>query len=81
MAMRADEIEKLILEALPGSEVKIEDLAGDGDHYSCHIKSKAFAGKSRVQQHKIVYDALAVGWGMNSMLSPYKRPSLRSKSC
>ncbi|MEC8727551.1 MAG: BolA/IbaG family iron-sulfur metabolism protein [Candidatus Puniceispirillales bacterium] len=58
MAMRADEIEKLILEALPGSEVKIEDLAGDGDHYSCHIKSKAFAGKSRVQQHKIVYDAL-----------------------
>lgn len=58
MAMRADEIEKLILEALPGSQVKIEDLAGDGDHYSCHIKSKAFAGKSRVQQHKIVYDAL-----------------------
>ena len=58
MAMRADEIEKLILEALPGSQVKIEDLAGDGDHYSCHIKSKAFAGKSHVQQHKIVYDAL-----------------------
>ncbi|MGB2097438.1 MAG: BolA/IbaG family iron-sulfur metabolism protein [Candidatus Puniceispirillales bacterium] len=58
MAMRADEIEKLILKALPGSEVKIEDLAGDGDHYSCHIKSKAFAGKSRVLQHKIVYDAL-----------------------
>ena len=58
MAMRADEIEQLILDALPGSEVKIEDLAGDGAHYSCHIKSTAFAGKSRVQQHKIVYDAL-----------------------
>ena len=58
MAMRVDEIEQLILDALPGSEVKIEDLAGDGDHYSCHIKSTAFAGKSRVQQHKIVYDAL-----------------------
>ena len=58
MAMRADEIEKLILDALPGSEVTIEDLAGDGDHYSCHIRSKVFVGKSRVQQHKIVYEAL-----------------------
>ncbi|MBL6782301.1 MAG: BolA family transcriptional regulator [Alphaproteobacteria bacterium] len=58
MAMRADEIEKCIRDALPDCDVTIEDLAGDGDHYSCHIRSKAFAGKTRVQQHKIVYEAL-----------------------
>ncbi|NBR38171.1 MAG: BolA family transcriptional regulator [Alphaproteobacteria bacterium] len=58
MAMLAEEIRALILEALPNSELTIEDLRGDGDHYSCHIKSKAFAGKTRVQQHKIVYEAL-----------------------
>ena len=58
MAMPAAEIEALIKAALPDAEVTIEDLAGDGDHYSARVVSAAFAGKSRVQQHKMVYEAL-----------------------
>ena len=46
------------LNALPDAEVTIEDLAGDGDHYLARVASPAFAGKSRVQQHKMVYEAL-----------------------
>ena len=56
--MPAAEIEALIRAALPDAEVAIEDLAGDGDHYLARVTSPAFAGKSRVQQHKMVYDAL-----------------------
>lgn len=56
--MSAPEIEALIRAALPDAEVVIEDLAGDGDHYMARVTSPAFAGKSRVQQHKMVYDAL-----------------------
>ncbi len=58
MAMDAGEIERLIKEALPDAVVTIEDLRGDGDHYAAHVISAAFAGKSRVQQHQIVYKAL-----------------------
>jgi stress-induced morphogen len=58
MAMPAAEIEALIRAALPDAEVRIDDLAGDGDHYRAHVVSRAFAGKSRVQQHKLVYEAL-----------------------
>jgi stress-induced morphogen len=58
MAMEASEIQRLIREALPDAEVTIEDLRGDGDHYAALIVSKAFIGKSRVQQHQIVYQAL-----------------------
>jgi len=58
MAMEASEIERLIKEALPDATISIEDLRGDGDHYSAHIVSGAFEGKSRVQQHQIVYAAL-----------------------
>jgi stress-induced morphogen len=58
MAMDAGEIEALIREALPDAQVTITDLAGDGDHYSAHVVSSAFAGKSRVQQHQMVYKAL-----------------------
>jgi stress-induced morphogen len=58
MAMAADEIEALIRAALPDAEVKITDLAGDGDHYAAHVISGAFRGKTRVAQHKIVYEAL-----------------------
>jgi stress-induced morphogen len=58
MAMAAEQIEALIRAALPDAEVTIRDLAGDGDHYAAHVVSQAFAGKSRVQQHKLVYDAL-----------------------
>jgi len=58
MAMAASEIEELIRSAFPDAEITIEDLAGDGDHYQARIVSEAFKGKTRVQQHKMVYDAL-----------------------
>jgi len=58
MAMRANEIEALIKDAFPDAEVTITDLAGDNDHYAAMVKSRAFKGKTRVQQHQMVYDAL-----------------------
>lgn len=58
MAMPAAEIERLIKEGLPDAEVHIDDLRGDGDHYAARVISKAFIGKSRVQQHQMVYTAL-----------------------
>ena len=58
MAMDAGEIEQLIKGGLPGAAVTIEDLRGDGDHYACHVVSEAFRGKSRIQQHQMVYAAL-----------------------
>ncbi len=58
MAMEANEIEALIKAGLPDAVVVIEDLRGDGDHYSALVVSEAFRGKSRVQQHQIVYAAL-----------------------
>ncbi len=58
MAMEAAEIERLIKQGLPDAEVNIEDLRGDGDHYAAHVVSAEFEGKSRVQQHQLVYRAL-----------------------
>jgi len=58
MAMAAGEIERMILEALPDAIIEIRDLAGDGDHYSATVISKEFQGKTRVQQHQLVYKAL-----------------------
>ena len=58
MAMDAAEIERLIREALPDSRITIEDLRGDGDHYAARVGSASFKGKSRVQQHQMVYQAL-----------------------
>jgi stress-induced morphogen len=58
MPMAAADIEKLIREALPDASVKIDDLRGDGDHYACHVVSALFQGKTRVQQHQMVYAAL-----------------------
>ena len=58
MAMAAGDIEQLIKDGIPEADVKIEDLRGDGDHYLAVVVSPAFAGKSRVQQHQMVYDAL-----------------------
>lgn len=58
MAMQAVDIERLIKESLPDAMVQIQDLAGDGDHYSATVVSSAFTGKSRVQQHQLVYAAL-----------------------
>ena len=58
MAMDIKEIEKYIKEALPDSIVEIQDLAGDGNHYSATIKSSQFVGKSKIEQHKMVYNSL-----------------------
>jgi stress-induced morphogen len=58
MAMSGSEIERLIREALPDAHVVVVDLAGDGDHYAARVTSKSFQGKSRVQQHQMVYEAL-----------------------
>ncbi|MDB3953703.1 BolA family transcriptional regulator [Alphaproteobacteria bacterium] len=58
MAMAANEIETMIKEALPDADVQINDLRGDGDHYAAFVSSASFKGKSRVQQHQMVYDAL-----------------------
>jgi stress-induced morphogen len=58
MAMAAAEIERFIREALPDAQIEIRDLAGDGNHYAATVMSAAFKGKSRVQQHQMVYASL-----------------------
>lgn len=58
MAMEQSEIERLIKASLPDAKVEIIDLAGDNNHFSAHVTSSTFEGKSRIQQHKMVYDAL-----------------------
>ncbi len=58
MAMAADEIEGMIIAALPGAMVEIIDLRGDGDHYAAHVVSETFRGMPRVKQHQTVYNAL-----------------------
>jgi len=58
MGLKLEEINSLIKKAMPDAEVTIEDLAGDENHYSATIKSKAFVGKSKIEQHKMVYKAL-----------------------
>ena len=56
--MAAEDIIALIKQGIPGAEVEIQDLAGDGDHYAATVLSESFRGKSRVQQHQMVYSAL-----------------------
>lgn len=56
--MNASDIERLIKEALPDAKVTIRDLAGDGDHYAAEVISASFKGKTRIQQHQMVYAAL-----------------------
>jgi stress-induced morphogen len=58
MPMQADDIVRLIQEGIPDAEVEIQDMVGDGDHYAATVISAAFAGKSKIQQHKMVYGAL-----------------------
>lgn len=58
MAMDADEIATLIKQTLPDAQVTITDLRGDGDHYAAEVISSEFVGKTRVQQHQMVYDSL-----------------------
>ncbi len=58
MAMDSGVIEKMIKDALPDAVISIRDLAGDGDHYAAEVVSESFRGKSRVQQHQMIYSAL-----------------------
>ena len=77
MAMAGPDIERLIKQAFPDAQVIVVDLAGDGDHYGARVTSAAFAGKSRIQQHQMVYNALqghmggalhALVWGRDTSL-------------
>ena len=63
MPMNASDIERLIKAGIPDAEVTIRDLAGDGDHYAAEVVAEAFRGKSRVQQHQMVYEALKGNMG------------------
>jgi stress-induced morphogen len=63
MGMKGHEIEALIREAFPDAEIEMKDLAGDNDHWAATVKSAAFKGKSRVQQHQMVYAALKGNMG------------------
>ncbi|MEF2072311.1 BolA family transcriptional regulator [Consotaella aegiceratis] len=63
MAMNARDIERMIKDAIPDAQVSIRDLAGDGDHYAAEVVSESFRGKSRVQQHQMVYQALQGNMG------------------
>ncbi len=75
--MQAYEIEELIKKTFPDAIIKIEDMAGDGDHYSCYVESHSFAGKSRVQQHQMVYQALdgRMGGQLHALALQTKIPS------
>jgi stress-induced morphogen len=77
MAMTAADIERLIRERFPDALVSIDDLAGDGDHYAATVVSEAFRGKSRVEQHKMVYDALKgqMGGALHALALKTKAPS------
>ncbi len=63
MAMSAHEIETMIKDALPGAEVTIQDLRGDGDHYAAHVIYEGFKGLTRIKQHQMVYNALKGNMG------------------
>jgi len=77
MAMAAADIEQLIKQRFPDALVSIDDLAGDGDHYAATVVSEAFRGKSRVEQHKMVYDALKgqMGGALHALALKTKAPS------
>ncbi|WP_424992327.1 BolA family protein [Oceaniradius stylonematis] len=63
MPMNAADIERMIKDAIPDAQVTIRDVAGDGDHYAAEVVSESFRGKSRVQQHQMVYEALQGNMG------------------
>ena len=58
MSLKLEEIKSLIKESIPDAQITIQDLAGDDNHYSATIKSRVFSGKSKIEQHKLVYKAL-----------------------
>ena len=77
MGMAAEDIARMIKESFPDAEVRIEDLAGDGNHYAATVISEAFRGKSRVQQHQMVYDALKgqMGGALHALALKTSAPS------
>ena len=78
MPMSATEIEKLIRQKLPDAQITIKDLAGDGDHYAAQVISEAFRGKTRVQQHQMIYDALrgSMGGALHALALQTAAPDL-----
>ncbi len=58
MGMKVEEIKDLIIKSIPDAKIEIKDLAGDDNHYAAVVKSKLFKGKTKIQQHKLVYEAL-----------------------
>ena len=68
MALKIDEIKKLILSEIPDASIEIKDLVGDNNHYSAIIKSKLFNNINKIEQHKLVYKSLKGKWEMNCML-------------
>ena len=77
MPMAAEEIVALIKQGIPDAEVKMQDLAGDGDHWAATVISRAFAGKSKIQQHQMVYSAL--GGRMGGVLHALKLTTMAQK--
>ncbi len=82
MPMQPEEIERLIKTGLPDAEITIEDLAGDGDHYAATVVSEAFRGKTRVQQHQMVYAALQgnMGGALHALALQTKVPDAKPAS-
>jgi stress-induced morphogen len=82
MPMNPEEIERLIKARLPDAEVTIQDLAGDGDHYAATVVSEAFRGKTRVQQHQLVYESLQgnMGGALHALALQTKVPDQKSGS-
>jgi stress-induced morphogen len=78
MPMAANEIVDLIKQGIPDAEVEIQDLMGDGDHYAATVVSAAFAGKSKIQQHQMVYGAL--GGRMGGVLHALKLTTMAQKA-
>ena len=77
MPMEANEIVDLIKQGIPGAEVEMQDLAGDGDHWAATVVSAAFAGKTKIQQHQMVYGAL--GGRMGGVLHALKLTTMAQK--
>ena len=77
MPMSATEIVELIKQGIPGAEVEMQDLAGDGDHWAATVISPAFAGKTKIQQHQMVYGAL--GGRMGGVLHALKLTTMAQK--
>jgi stress-induced morphogen len=77
MPMAADEIVSLIKQGIPDAEVEMQDMAGDGDHWAATVVSPSFAGKSKIQQHQMVYGAL--GGRMGGVLHALKLTTMAQK--